>query len=467
MDLSLLAARVEQINTFVATRAITTKNEIIPFAPLNAAADFVDLDRVDFSANAQLSEERRNEIQRDGNNDILVCLPPLCNVALQAQGFHISNLRPTKVEKPYYTSTGAEQEVTDDYRTNLRSLFILSGADLLRLNQTLSDYLDSLMDMSLIKTTAHRYSAAQALQTLNIILADRTYFSRAKITEEFSALSIRPIRNNADLLQLQAKLHQFSVFFNILAGRKPFQIDPTVFLQIAEAIQNSIPDLPSSIQADVRTAIQHLKLALGLNAITRTSVFVTYLSPIYSKLDAFQSSTQPQSHSLEPPAQIAAMMARESVAPRVSADSGRSASDTVVQFEPAELAFVARQASRHDSRKDFRQDSRTGLRQDSRKDFHPDSRRMTPSWDRRSDSQERPRLDRPSVASGTLRMDDDDRHELLRIQQQLQSLVSKVSGKTTLHSALLAEQSSAAPPEAAFHTHIASSDSDADADYRN
>ena len=121
MDLPLLAARVEQINTFVATRAITTKNEILPFAPLNAAADFVDLDRVDFSANAQLSEERRNEIQRDGNNDILVCLPPLCNVALQAQGFHISNLRPTKVEKPYYTSTGAEQEVTDDYRTHLRS----------------------------------------------------------------------------------------------------------------------------------------------------------------------------------------------------------------------------------------------------------------------------------------------------------------------------------------------------------
>ena len=91
---------------------------------------------------------------------------------------------------------------------------------------------------------------------------------------------------------------------------------------------------------------------------------------------------------------------------------------------------------------------------------------MTPSWDRRSDFQEHPRLDRPAVASGTLRMDDEDRHELLRIQQQLQSLVSKVSGKTTLHSALLAEQSSAAPPEAAFHTHIASSDSDADADFR-
>ncbi len=62
MDLCLLADRVEQINNFVAKRARTTKNDIIPFAPLKAAADSVDLDRFDFSANAQLSEDRRNEI---------------------------------------------------------------------------------------------------------------------------------------------------------------------------------------------------------------------------------------------------------------------------------------------------------------------------------------------------------------------------------------------------------------------
>ena len=55
-------------------------------------------------------------------------------------------------------------------------------------------------------------------------------------------------------------------------------------------------------------------------------------------------------------------------------------------------------------------------------------------------------------------MDDNDRHELLRIQQQLQSLVAKVSGKTSsssLSAFLTDESTSARPaPEVAYHASV-------------
>ena len=163
------------------------------------------------------------------------------------------------------------------------------------------------------------------------------------------------------------------------------------------------------------------------------------------------------------------MMAREPTVSRLSAESARSASDTVVQFGPSESAFMARQSPRQDSRPDLRQDSRLDSRHDSRKDIsvRQDSRRLAPSWDRRPDSQDRPRQDRPSSASGTLRMDDDDRHELLLIQQQLQSLVAKVSGKTSSfrNSAFLTDEFQSerpAAPQVAYHASVVSDNEDAE-----
>ncbi len=154
-------------------------------------------------------------------------------------------------------------------------------------------------------------------------------------------------------------------------------------------------------------------------------------------------------------------MAREPTVSRLSAESARPASDTVVQFGPNESSFLARQSPRQDSRPD--------LRQDSCKDAQgrQDSRRPTPSWDRRPDSQDRPRQDRPTSASGTLRMDDDDRHELLRIQQQLQSLVAKVSGKTSSSriSAFQTDEVQSerpAAPQVAYHASVISDNEDAE-----
>ena len=109
----------------------------------------------------------------------------------------------------------------------------------------------------------------------------------------------------------------------------------------------------------------------------------------------------------------------------LSTDSGRSTSDTVVQFGAPEVALMAR----HEMSRDSRPGLRTDHRSNSRKDYLPDSRRAD-----------------PVSASAFFRMDDMDRHELLRTQQQLQSLVSKVSGQpvppSSRHSAMLADHSS-------------------------
>ena len=152
------------------------------------------------------------------------------------------------------------------------------------------------------------------------------------------------------------------------------------------------------------------------------------------------------------PPLLAAMLSRESTDPRFSVDSARSASNTVVQFGPTEAAFLARPDPRQDSRQDSRPDF-------PRKDFRPDSRRPT-SWDRRPDSQDRPRPDRPISASGILRMDDDDRQELLRIQQLLQSLVAKVSKPSSSRQSAFMAASSERPdhPEVAYHTSAVSAD---------
>ena len=75
-----------------------------------------------------------------------------------------------------------------------------------------------------------------------------------------------------------------------------------------------------------------------------------------------------------------------------------------------------------------------------------------------------PLPDRSIPPSGSIGMSDDDCHERFRIQQQIQALVSKVSGKTSSsrHSVFLSESvETPAAPEIAFHTQILSDDDDA------
>ena len=72
------------------------------------------------------------------------------------------------------------------------------------------------------------------------------------------------------------------------------------------------------------------------------------------------------------------MLARDTNVPRLSADSGRSSSDTALQSGHPEVALLARQGpdSRSDSRPPSRQDLRPDVRQDYPPDSRPDTRRL-------------------------------------------------------------------------------------------
>ena len=297
------------------------------------------------------------------------------------------------------------------------------------------------------------FPAAHKLQMLLILLANKTFNAKSEILAANAVLGTKVLETSADVAVFTNAILSASTLDNIIKFEPPFQPHQPLVHQSLKCLQSgqTISKLPLHVLSEVERLLQGFQDDLKKVSIVNPSAILLRLAPYFPNPSSESTSSTPSLHS--------ALMARELPVSSISADSSLSASDTVVQFGPAEVAFVARQ----DLRKDSRQDSRQDLRKDSRQDY----RRPTPSWDRRSDSQERSRLDRPSSASGTMRMDDDDRHELLHIQQHLQSLVSKVSGKTSLHSAFLTELSSdRPPPEAVFHAHVASSDSDADADYR-
>ncbi len=131
-----------------------------------------------------------------------------------------------------------------------------------------------------------------------------------------------------------------------------------------------------------------------------------------------------------------AMLAQESAVPRLSADSNRSASETVLQFGSSEKAFMTHHDARPpravpDSRQDPRPNYRKPVPQDSRNNVCPDSR--PPSWERPRqdplpDRVRRSFPDRPA-ASPPRRNDDNSIHEIERLQQQMQSLVAQLSNE--------------------------------------
>ncbi len=104
-----------------------------------------------------------------------------------------------------------------------------------------------------------------------------------------------------------------------------------------------------------------------------------------------------------------ALLAQESAVPRFSADSNRSASETVLLFGSSEKTFM----THHDARP-------PRAVADSRQDPRPNYRK--------AGSVRRSFPDRP--ASSTPRCNDDDHiHEIERLQQQMQSLVAQLANE--------------------------------------
>ena len=122
------------------------------------------------------------------------------------------------------------------------------------------------------------------------------------------------------------------------------------------------------------------------------------------------------------------MMARESLVPSVSTDSLDSASNTVVQFDPPEVAFFTRQDTgrgyTRPDRRDPRNDPRPALRSDFRRDDRPSSRQDLRGPDRPDSRLDESRDFRPA-ASDARPESSASLEDLQKLMQSLQSKLDK------------------------------------------
>ncbi len=133
--------------------------------------------------------------------------------------------------------------------------------------------------------------------------------------------------------------------------------------------------------------------------------------------------------SKDPPETLhAAMMASESLVPSVSTDSLASASNTVVQFDPPEVAFFTRQNTgrgyTRPDRSDPRNDPRPALRSDFRGDDRPSSRQDLRGPDRPDSRLDESRDVRPA-ASDARPESSASLEDLQKLMQSLQSKLDK------------------------------------------
>ena len=214
-DLYQCVGVMESVYDYVVTQGVPTRKDVVALKPLNALALFVNLPAIDLSGANQLrsQETKREEISRDGNNDIFDTHPLHTAQSLAVQGMHAQFLRKPADSRPdqtvYFSSTGAAITIDNGLRRSILQALLLERADLFRINQALSDYLPSKLQMSSFKNCVPDYWAAHAYQLLLILMHNRIHFGRVRITKDFTELSIKPVLSSSDLVNLHSALHQF------------------------------------------------------------------------------------------------------------------------------------------------------------------------------------------------------------------------------------------------------------------
>ena len=341
----------------------------LPLSLLNAVAEMINIPTASADRTSPValvtesSGEKDEEPPKPDDRDVFAKLPLLDRGALAYQGFNISNL-PPKSDQIHYSATGRPIPQNAVTIRTLRSLFLASDRSLDRLNSAFWPVINDSTDLTRFKGLSTVFPAAHALQMLLILLANKTFHSDMDLKKATALIGDGPLKTSADLGRFIDDITSTSTLANILDRDLAFKPPKDLVHQALQHVQrgSSLDHFPLPVRTALDKILQEqLDYIQSGNTVLPTAIllrFAPYFPP----------------PSLEPSDQIAAMLARESLAPCASADSGRSASDTVVQFGPPEVAFVARQDSRHDSRKDFRPDSRPDSRQDSRndsrKDFH-------------------------------------------------------------------------------------------------
>ena len=89
-DLYQFVGVMESVYDYVGTQGVSTRKDVVALKPLNALALFVNLPAIDLSGANQLrsQETKREEISRDGNNDIFDTHPLHTAQSLAVQGMH-------------------------------------------------------------------------------------------------------------------------------------------------------------------------------------------------------------------------------------------------------------------------------------------------------------------------------------------------------------------------------------------
>jgi hypothetical protein len=223
-------------------------------------------------------------------------------------------------------------------------------------------------------------------------------------------------------LASSSKITSLSTLDTIIDRASPFQPPKKIVDQALHRLQrgSALDHFPLHVRAAQNKILQNLLTSIQDGDIVEPSAVLILLAPHFPA----------PSPSPDPNDTLNAMMARESLVPRVSTDSLTSASNTIVQLDPPEAAFFTRQDPGRGYRSDRRDpDLRPALRPDVRCDDRPTSRQELRGHDQ-SDSRNGSRLDesrdfRPAVS--------DDRPESSTTLEDLQKLMQSLQSKFDKH----------------------------------
>jgi hypothetical protein len=234
--------------------------------------------------------------------------------------------------------------------------------------------INDLVDLTKFPGLSPIFPAAHAFQRLLILLSTKTFHLHREIQQTIAIVGTSPLRTTDDLSLFINEITSFSTLDNILDREPPFQPPKKIVDQVLHRLPrgSALPHFPLHIRSALDKIIQDFLATIQDGDIVEPSAILIRMAPHFPAPSPPPDTTK----TLQ-----AAMMARESVVPRLSTDSLASASNTVAQLDPPEVAFFTRQdpgsgfrSDRRDLRRDLRPDPRPALRSDIRRDDRPPSR---------------------------------------------------------------------------------------------
>jgi hypothetical protein len=200
---------------------------------------------------------------------------------------HTQSLRPAD-DDSFFTITGALVTKDANFRRQLRQYLLINEPTTILMNQELSDILAKTFNLKNItsKSTLH---GVFSFQIIHIAMANRIFSERATIAQDFTQLNTFPLKTVADFLNLTNAVQTFSIMFNILGCRPPFDgHDTHILVQILDTIQAKVPLLPFSIQSDVNIGLASIQKLIKANAyIDRKLSAICSMSPLLRILLGF------------------------------------------------------------------------------------------------------------------------------------------------------------------------------------